>query len=259
MKIATFNANSIRARLEIILEWLARNRPDILCVQETKTPDADFPAEPFEKAGFHAVFSGEKAYNGVAIISKKKPDNARIGLDDGQQPDASRIIAADFGALHVVNTYVPQGREIEHAMYAYKLEWFARLRRYFERHYRKSDLVLWVGDMNVAPEPIDVYAPEQLQDHVCFHKDARAAFAKVVEWGFTDLFRKFHPEPGLYSFFDYREPNAVKRNRGWRLDHMLATSPLADACRECEIDVAPRLAPRPSDHCVVSARFDLKE
>lgn len=255
MKIATFNANSIRARLEAILKWLAENRPDVLCVQETKTTDADFPADPLEQAGWNAVFSGEKSYNGVAILSKRAPDEIRIGLDDGGEPDASRIIAARFGNVHVVNTYVPQGRELDHPMYKYKIEWFKRLRKYFERHYKKTDMLLWAGDLNVAPQPIDVHDPAEVEDHVCFHRDVRQALAHAVEWGFTDLFRKYHPEPGQYSFFDYRVPNAVKRKMGWRLDLMLASEPLAGACVECRIDVEPRMAPKPSDHCFVEARF----
>ena len=256
MRIATFNANSIRARLPIVLEWLGANAPDALCIQETKATDADFPAAAFADAGYQVVFRGEKTYNGVAIVSKEPLADVRFGLDDGEQAGETRLACARLGSVHIVNTYVPQGRELDHPMYAYKLRWLARLKDYFARHYTPRQKVVWVGDMNVAPEAIDIHNAAEQANHVCFHVDVRAAFADAVGWGFVDVFRKYHPEPGQYTFFDFRTVNAVKRNMGWRVDHVLATPPLAAKSTDCRIDLKPRLGERPSDHTFLVADFD---
>ncbi len=255
MRIATFNANSVRSRLAAVLAWLTEQRPDILCLQETKATDADFPAAAFEQAGWHAAFRGEKSYNGVAVLSRVAPDRVRFGFDDGGPADETRLIHAEYGALHVVNTYVPQGREIEHAMYAYKLEWFRRLKALFARRFAPRTRVVWLGDLNVAPEPMDVHNPERQAGHVCYHEAVRAAFADTVGWGFQDVFRKHCPQPGLFSFFDYRTRGAVARKMGWRIDHILATAPQADLSRGAGIDLAPRLREKPSDHTFMFADF----
>lgn len=257
MKIATFNANSIRARLDIILEWLDINRPDILCIQETKVQDHEFPAMAFTEAGYHIEYRGEKSYNGVAIASLIKPDKVSYGLDDGKQPDEARLLYARLGTLHLVNTYVPQGREIDNPMYQYKLEWFARLKKYFDRHFTNRKKVVWLGDLNVAPEPIDIHNSEKQTEHVCYHIDARNAFADTVSWGLIDVFRKHHPEPGQYTFFDYRTVNVVERNMGWRIDHILATPALAGKSIDSYIDIKPRLKDKPSDHTFLAAEFEL--
>jgi len=257
MKISTFNANSVRSRLGIVTEWLNANRPDVLCIQETKVQDADFPRSAFTDAGYHIAFRGEKSYNGVAIASLAAPDAVRFGFDDGGPADETRLAIARFGKLRVVNTYVPQGREIDNPMYTYKLEWFRRLRRWLEHHASPADAVLWTGDLNVAPEAIDIHNAEKQANHVCYHVDVRQAFAETIDWGFVDVFRKYHPEPEQFTFFDYRTPNAAKRKMGWRIDHMLATAPLAAKAVACDIDLAPRLLPKPSDHTFLTAEFDL--
>jgi len=255
--VASYNVNSIRSRLGLVLEWLKANQPDVLCVQETKVIDAEFPAEPIRAAGYHVVYRGEKSYNGVALISKAEPKDVRFGLDDGGPADEARVVAAKVGPLHVVNTYVPQGREITHAMYQYKLQWFERLRAYFDRHYTPRKLLLWTGDLNIAPESMDIHNADRQADHVCYHIDARRAFATTVAWGFTDVFRKYHPEPGQYTFFDYRQIGALKKNQGWRIDHLMATRPLAEKSVRAWIDLQPRQAEKPSDHTVVAAEFDV--
>lgn len=256
MKIATFNANSIRSRLDIVIAWLRKHDPDVLCLQETKAEDKDFPALAFTEAGYNVVFRGEKSYNGVAIVSKEKPRDVRFGLDDGKQADETRLACARIGSVHVVNTYVPQGREIDHAMYQYKLQWFKRLKAFFTCHFKPAMPVVWVGDLNVAPEPIDIHNASEQEEHVCYHVDVRKAFADTVSWGFVDVFRKHHPEAGQYTFFDYRTVNAVKRNMGWRVDHILATPPLAKASRDAWIDMEPRLKEKPSDHTFLVAEFN---
>lgn len=256
MLIATFNANSIRSRMDVILHWLAKHKPDALCIQETKVQDAEFPCRPIQNAGYHVVFKGEKAYNGVALISRVAPTEVLFGLDDLPH-DEPRVLHAKVGPIHIVNTYVPQGREIDHAMYKYKLEWFARLRRYFDQHFKSTDMLIWTGDLNVAAEPMDVHSPELYANHVCFHAAAREAFANCRSWGFVDVFRKHHPEAGQYTFFDYRTPNAVQRGIGWRIDYLLASPALAKMSTGAAIDVQPRLGNKPSDHTFLSATFDL--
>lgn len=257
MKIATFNANSVRSRLDIILGWLKKNRPDILCIQETKVQDHEFPALAFTEAGYKASFRGQKSYNGVAIVSRQKPDSVSCGFDNSKQPDETRLMYAKFGSLHVVNTYVPQGRDIEHEMFRYKIKWFKRLKKYFDRHFTPRKKVVWMGDMNVAPLPIDIHNPEQQANHVCYHKGVRDAFENTVRWGFIDVFRKYHPEPGQYTYFDYRTANSVQRKMGWRVDHMLATRPLANNSTASYIDLQPRMMPKPSDHTFLVAEFDV--
>jgi exodeoxyribonuclease-3 len=256
MRIATFNANSIRSRLEIVLEWLQTHSPDVLAIQETKVMDNDFPALAFQEAGYRVAFRGEKSYNGVALVTRIPVSDLTFGLDD-EPRDETRLVAAKVGPVYVVNTYVPQGREIDHPMYAYKLAWFRRLKAFFERHWTPKQKVVWVGDLNVAPEAMDIHNAAEQENHVCYHVDVRKAFADTVSWGFTDVFRKHHPEPGQYTFFDYRTINAVKRNMGWRVDHILATKPLAALSKGAFIDTRPRLADRPSDHTFLAADFQV--
>jgi len=257
MRIATFNANSLRARLDAILSWIKKNRPDVLCLQETKVVDGDFPALAFTGAGYSVVFRGGKSYNGVAIVSREKPSKVRFGFDDGKQPDETRLVYAKVGPVHVVNTYVPQGREIDNPMYKYKLEWFRRLKAYFDRNFSTRMKLVWVGDLNVAPKHMDIHNADRQENHVCFHIAIRKAFGDTVAWGFEDIFRKHRPEPEQYSFFDYRTKDPVQRKMGWRVDHILATPPLAKTSTDARIDLEPRLADKPSDHTFVVADFNL--
>jgi exodeoxyribonuclease-3 len=256
VKVATFNANSIRSRLPIILDWLDRQAPDVLGIQETKVTDDLFPAEPLRERGYHVIFRGEKSYNGVALLARAEPRDVAFGLDDGGPADETRLVRATIDGVCVVNTYVPQGREIDHVMYQYKQAWLRRLRAYFDSHASPQDDVVWIGDLNVAPTPLDVHNPQDQANHVCFHDDVRNVFAETVAWGFEDVVRKHHPEPGFFSFFDYRTANAAKRKMGWRIDHILATPPLAKTCTAADIDLAPRLLEKPSDHTFVIAEFD---
>ena len=258
MKIATFNVNSVRTRLGLVLDWLAREAPDVLCLQETKVQDADFPAQPLREAGYHLAFRGQKAHGGVALLSRTPPAGVAFGLDDGGPPDEARLLRAEVGGISIVNTYVPQGREPDSQHFRYKLEWLARLRAFFERHYSPQQPLLWVGDFNVATEPIDVYDPVGLREHVDFHPEARAALERVRAWGFVDVFRLHHPgEAGQYSYWDYRARDPIERGVGWRVDHIWATQPLARRSVRAWIDVDARRAERPSDHTFVVAEFAL--
>jgi exodeoxyribonuclease-3 len=257
MKIATFNANSIRSRLPIILQWLEDYQPDVLGIQETKVQDVDFPREAIEAAGYHVVFKGEKSYNGVALICKSEPQDVRFGFDDGGPSDETRLVRAVVDGVAVVNTYVPQGRAIDHVMYQYKLNWYVRLRKLFEKEYASDQSLAWIGDINIAVEPIDVTNPQGKKNDPCYHIDAHNAFLETCKFGFSDLLRKHHPDEELYSFFDYRVKDAVQRNMGWRIDYVLATAPLAEKSVDCIIDVEPRMKEKPSDHTFMIAEFDL--
>jgi exodeoxyribonuclease III len=257
MKIATYNANSIRLRIPLIFKWLETHQPDVLCVQETKVQDHDFPHSAFESAGYQVVFKGQKSYNGVAIVAKHPIESVEFGLSDNGPADEPRIIKAVVGSVNIVNTYIPQGYLPDTDKYAYKLEWFKRLRGYFEQHFTPTDLVVWVGDLNVAPEAIDVHDPVRLLGHVCFNPQVTAALQEVMAWGFTDVFRQHCKGAGQYSFWDYRFPTTVKQNLGWRLDHIMATKPLAALSTACYIDKEPRTQPQPSDHTFVVAEFNV--
>jgi len=254
MKVASFNVNSLRARLPIVLQWLAEYQPNILCVQETKVQDNDFPIEAFDKTEYRYVFKGQKSYNGVAIFSKNEITNVEFGFED-EPKDEARLIKAEINGVNIVNTYVPQGYMPDSQKFEYKLNWFSRLLAFFEKNFKPTDLVLWVGDLNVAPQPIDVYDPVNLLGHVCFHPEVHKALEEVLQWGLVDVFRKHCKEAGQYTFWDYRL-NSFKRNLGWRLDHIMATKSLAEKCTDCYIDKQPRLAERPSDHTPVIADFD---
>jgi exodeoxyribonuclease-3 len=257
-RVATFNANSLRTRLEIVLDWLREHEPDALCIQETRVEDDKFPALAFGEIGYKAVFVGQKSFNGVAILSRDEPESVVIGTGIDRMDDEARIIRARIRGVDVVNTYVPQGTAPDSPRFAYKLNWIASLRDYFSRDFTPDAPIVWVGDFNIAPEPTDVYDPERLLGSVCFHPDEHKALASVLEWGFVDVFRKHHPdEPRQYSFYDYRIPNALKRKLGWRIDHIWATRPLAEKSVNCWIDTEPRLLEKPSDHTFVVADFDL--
>ena len=256
MKIATFNVNSVRKRLPIVLEWMTANRPDVMCLQETKVEDKDFPLAPFKDLGYHVAYRGMKAYNGVATMSLEKPSDVAYGLCEGPDSEDFRIIRTVVHGIPIVNTYMPQGFLIDSPKYAYKLNWYKRLRDYFDQFLKPDQPAVWLGDLNVAPSDIDVHAPEKHKKHVCFHELARAAYLETVGWGFVDVFRKLYPERVQYTFWDFLQ-NSFARDKGWRIDHILATRPLAERCTKVEVDLTPRRAPSPSDHTVVWAEFSV--
>jgi exodeoxyribonuclease-3 len=256
MRVASFNVNSVRARLPIVLEWLRENSPDALCLQETKVPDSKFPWKELEAAGYKAAYKGEKGYNGVAIIGREKPRAVKIGFDE-EETGGTRLICAEVGGIPIVNTYVPQGYEPGSERFLEKLEWLRRLREYFDENFNPAKPLAWLGDFNIAPEAVDVYDPELLEGQVGFNPDEREVLQMVKGWGFVDVFRRHHPEPEQYTFFDYQVRNAVKNKVGWRIDHIWATKPLAEKSKDCWIDLEPRLKEKPSDHTPVVAEFSL--
>lgn len=257
MRIATFNANSIRSRFHVLAKWLQLHQPDILAVQETKVQDVDFPVSDVSEAGYRVVFRGQKKYNGVAILSREKATEVVSTLQQ-DAADQARFLKARIGNLTLINTYVPQGTAVDSDKFQYKLNWFSWLEDYLRQHHSPDEPILWVGDMNVAKEDIDVHDPDRLRGHVCFCKPVQKAFQNVIDWGFIDAFRDKHPgEPGHYTFWDYRAPNGLKRNVGWRLDYIMMTSIIADKCIDCRIDREPRGWDKPSDHTFLVADIDI--
>ena len=257
MKVASFNSNGIRARIHIIEGWLKRHNPDVLCIQETKVQDQDFPMQPFAELAYHCTFRGQKSFNGVAIISKRAPTDVSFGFGDGDLIEEPRMMRAHIEGIPVVNTYVPQGTAPDSERFQYKLKWFQRLRDYFSKHFEPSEPLLWMGDFNVAPEPIDVYDPVKLLGSVCFHPEEHKALSEVKSWGFIDVFRMHHPTEKAFTFWDYRIPHAFRHRLGWRLDHIWATQCLADKSTRAWIDAAPRQLEKPSDHTFIVAEFEI--
>ncbi len=254
VKIATWNVNSIRARLERLLAWLDSEQPDVVCVQELKVTDADFPRDAIEEAGYRCAVHGQKTYNGVAILSRAEPADVARGMGDDADDPQARIISAMIGPVAVVSAYVPNGQEVGSEKYAYKLEWMRRLRAYLERCYSPSDSLVVCGDFNVAVDDKDVARPEQWAESVLCHSDARAALEEVRAWGLVDVFRKHHPDGGVYSWWDYRMLAFPKHN-GLRIDHIFATESLAARSTAARIDRDERKGKKPSDHAPVICEF----
>jgi exodeoxyribonuclease-3 len=251
MKIATWNVNSLRVRLPQVLEWLRARSPDVLCLQETKVTDDRFPVDELRAAGYHAVFSGQKTYNGVAILSREPARDVLTGLpggDGGQK----RFIAATFGGIRVVCVYVPNGEAVGSDKYGYKLAWLERLRGYVEKELIAHSRLVLLGDCNIAPEDRDVHDPKLWEGQVLFSEPERAAFRQLLAAGLVDAFRLFPQEAASFSWWDYRM-QAFRRNRGLRIDHILVSPALAAECQACIIDTAPRRLERPSDHAPVIA------
>ncbi|MCF8054760.1 MAG: exodeoxyribonuclease III [Deltaproteobacteria bacterium] len=255
--VATYNVNSIRSRLHIVIPWLLENKPSVLCMQETKVKDDAFATEEFTRIGYNIFFRGSGGYNGVAIASIDAPLEVLHGFPVNSE-ESDRIIITRFPLVTIINIYVPQGREKDSPQFAYKLAWFSRFEKMLKEHYISSESIIVCGDINVAPDAIDVHNPVRLLGHVCFNPEVWDVFEKWKQWGLTDVFRMFHPgESGEFSFYDYRTYDAVKKSIGWRIDHILATAPVLEKAIDCWIDVQPRLKEKPSDHTPVIAKFVL--
>lgn len=255
MKIATFNANSIRSRLPIILDWLKSENPDLLSVQETKVQDAEFPKEAIESAGWHVIFRGQKSYNGIAVISKEPLKKIQDRLCPDEPEEDARFLETEIEDVKIFNTYIPQGFEIESSKYQKKLKYFKDIKAYFHKHLKPGTPALWMGDLNVAPTEIDLARPKENKDHVCFHIDARNAFKDAMEGMWTDLFREKEKGPGHYTFWDYRHIGALDKNLGWRIDHILGTPPMIPRLKKIWVDKEPRKKDKPSDHTFLVAEF----
>ena len=256
MKLATFNANSIRVRLPIIREWLDRERPDILCIQETKVQDKDFPINDFEREGYNVIFRGQKAYNGVAMVSRTPLEDVRLDLYD-EGDEQARFMSGRVHDISVINVYVPQGYAPGTEKFQYKLRWFRDLLSHIKEKYDPAMPLIVTGDFNVALEPIDLYDPEGSRGEAGYHPEEQTILRDYFEWGLVDLFRERHPGGGHYTFWDYRIPNGFKRNMGWRIDYILATQPLAEKVKKVWIDTEPRGLQKPSDHTFLIAEFQI--
>lgn len=250
MRIATWNVNSIRSRLDRVLGWTAREQPDVLCMQEIKTVDELFPAAPFQELGYHVETFGQPTYNGVAILSRKPMADVVRGLPD-DPPDAQRrLIGATVGGVRILNVYVPNGQSPDSDKFFYKLEWLARLREYLDAAASPADPLLLLGDFNIAPDERDVHDPARWRGKIHFHPREHAALAGVMRWGLFDLFRKHHEEGGFYSWWDYRML-AFPKNHGLRIDLVLGTQAMLDRCTGSEIQREERKGEHPSDHVPV--------
>ena len=257
MRIATYNAASIRARLPAVLEWLAEHEPDILAIQETKVENDKFPISEFEDLGYTGVLNGQKAWNGVATFSRVSATNVQIGFGDELFPNDARIVACDIEGIHVVNTYVPNGSNVGSEKWDYKLKWLERFASFLKERYRPDDKLIWLGDINIAPTPDDVYDSARMLGKVGHHPLEFEALTKTLSLGLVDVFRKHHAGPGHYTYWDFVIPNSLQRNLGWRIDHIYATPTLAERCTECFVDRGPRAELKPSDHTYLVAEFDV--
>jgi exodeoxyribonuclease-3 len=254
MKIASWNVNSLKVRLPHVLDWLDASQADILCLQETKTMDENFPASEIEAAGYHVVFSGQKTYNGVAIISRQAATDVVTdvpGLDDPQR----RILGATINGVRVLDLYVVNGQEVGSEKYAHKLHWLDKVTDYISKQLQQHERFVVLGDFNIAPDDRDVYDPEAWHERILCSTPEREALQKILALGLTDTFRLFDQEEASYSWWDYRAAG-FRRNRGLRIDLVLASKALADNCRASGIDKEPRRLERPSDHTPVMAEFD---
>ncbi len=255
MKIATWNVNSILARLPHVTRWLAAALPDVLCIQETKCSDDKFPLLDLQATGYDCVIFGQQAYNGVAILSRAGCASVQRGYPGDEATSHSRLLAVDVAGVRVINVYVPNGQAVGSEKYHFKLEWLKRLREFLDQSYDPSSQVLICGDFNVAPEDRDVHDPRLWQNRVLCSEPERAALQQVKAWGFTDTFRLHNEEAGHYSWWDYRA-GAFRRNLGLRIDHVWASASLAARSKTTWIDKEPRAWERPSDHAPVIADFD---
>jgi exodeoxyribonuclease-3 len=254
LKLGTWNVNSLKVRLVQLLDWLAREKPDIVCLQETKLEDEKFPRQELIDAGYHAVFSGQKTYNGVAILSRSQPESVSRGIA-GYVDQQQRVITATLGDLRVVNAYVPNGQSVTSDKYQYKLGWLAAFSAMLKQELASHPRLAVLGDFNVAPEDLDVHDPKFWEGQVLFSLPERAAFRELLQVGLKDALRIVDPGGRAYSWWDYRL-NAFKRGMGLRIDHVLLSGPLAERCRSVRIDRDMRALERPSDHAPVIAELD---
>ncbi len=255
MKIATWNINGINSRLQHVLDWCAKNQPDVLCLQELKCVDSRFPHQKLRAAGFPYIeFHGEKAYNGVAILSKHRISDLQKNFAGDADEAPRRLVAGTIEDIRIVNVYVPHGTALGTDKFAFKLNWLERLRKYFDDNFEVDDDVILCGDLNVAPHELDVWKPSLWKDKTHFSKPERDAILNVKRWGFVDVFRQLNDDVKEFSWWSNFHHD-FEKDRGLRIDHIWASPPLADLCTDCWIDKEPRAFDKPSDHAPVVAEF----
>ncbi|MEM7554635.1 MAG: exodeoxyribonuclease III [Cyanobacteria bacterium P01_A01_bin.84] len=256
MKIATWNVNSVRTRLEQVINWLNDNSIDVLCLQETKVVDKDFPRSSFEELNYHVYCYGQKSYNGVAIISRQPLQELKTGFScvlsdiDTQWDEQKRAIAGTINDIRVINLYVPNGSAIGSEKYEYKLGWLKVLQDYLRQNLYSNSAICVCGDFNIALEDKDIHDDVNSENHIMSSELERQILRDILSLGFKDAFRKFITESGHYSWWDYRAAS-FRRNRGWRIDHLYLTPQLYERAQSCIIDTVPRKLTKPSDHAPV--------
>jgi exodeoxyribonuclease III len=252
-KLATWNVNSIRVRLEQVLDWIECEQIDILAIQETKTLDKDFPQHVFHERGLHVIFSGQKTYNGVAIVSRFPIENIITAIPN-YQDEQRRVCAVTINNVRIINLYVPNGSDLTSDKYQYKLDWLKHVTSWVREEMLAHTHLAVVGDFNIAPHDHDVYDPNIWKDCVLVSPPERKAFNDLLDLGLYDSFRKHNLANDLYSWWDYRA-GSFRKNKGLRIDHILASKGLYEQCVESNIDIAPRCTERPSDHAPVWIRY----
>jgi exodeoxyribonuclease-3 len=253
MKLATWNVNSLKVRLGHLLDWLARIQPDVVCVQETKLEDAKFPRADLENAGYVCAYSGQKTYNGVAILARAPLEAVATGIP-GFGDEQKRVLSATVAGARIVCAYVPNGQSVESDKYRYKLDWLAAFERWLSAELNAHPRLAVLGDYNIAPDDRDVHDPQLWQGQVLCSEPERAAFERLLGLGLKDSFRLFDQPERSFSWWDYRM-NAFRRKMGLRIDHILLSDTLAARCTGCIIDLEPRRLERPSDHAPVVAEI----
>jgi exodeoxyribonuclease-3 len=259
-KICTFNVNSLKARKDLVFQWLdhRNNDIDILCIQELKGTDDLFPKEDFENLGFHCAVFGQKTYNGVAICSKQPFEKVEKGFGDTGWDEQKRLISAKIGGLTIINAYAPHGGLRGEDKFAYKQDWYKNLIKHLNGNFSPEDPLILVGDLNVARADIDVYSPEVLEDTIGVMPEEREIFEKFLAWGLTDVFRNLHPDKKQFTWWGYMG-GAIWKDEGMRIDYVLCTESLLKKFKSCEVDLWPRKrrSPTPSDHAPLIATFNL--
>ena len=256
MRIVSYNINSLRRRQERLLAWLGETKPDVVCLQETKCTDEQFPQLELRAAGYHTAFHGQKSYNGVAILSKIEPRDVRPALCDEEEDPQARVIAATVGNVRVFCVYAPNGQAVGSPAYDYKLRWYERLQNCLRVHESRASNLVVCGDFNVAPKDEDVHDPPLWHGAIMCSDAERAAFNQLLDAGLVDTLRLHRPEAGLFTWWDYRMLSFPK-NRGLRIDAVLASKALAERCRDAGIDREMRKGKEPSDHAPIWADFDV--
>lgn len=254
MKIATWNCNSVRARLERLLAYLASSKPDVLCLQELKCAESEYPFEEIENKGYKSAIHAQKTYNGVAILARTKPTDVVLGLQDGVEDPQSRLIAGTVKGVRILSVYAPNGQEVGSPAYQYKLQWYDRLRAYLDAREKGREKLVVLGDFNVAPEDIDVHDPKAWEGQTLFSLPEREKLRKLMDFGLIDTFRKIHPTEQKFSWWDYRMLS-FQKGKGLRIDHILATKAMANVATASEIDRNERKGKQASDHAPVWAEF----
>ncbi len=254
MQIATWNVNSVRARLPRVLDWLAQHSPEVVCLQETKCLDAQFPAEPIEELGYQIAHFGQKSYNGVALLSRIGIEDVWRGMSGDGSDGEARVIGAQIADFLVLNVYVVNGQAVGAPKYHYKLEWLAHLRDLIRERYDLNEKVVVTGDFNVTFDDRDVYDPEAWREQILCSTPEREALSSLTQLGLVDALREFHTGGELYTWWDFRT-RGFSRNRGLRIDHFLLSEPALRVCTDVVIDVEERGRDKPSDHAPVVAVF----